>query len=102
MSFGTVNYPRFHDRGILDSFGSTGRSRCMRIIVHAKPSTKVERVEGIGPHEFIVAVKEPPREGRANAAIIGALAEHFGVPSSRVRLVSGFTSRQKIFDVDVV
>lgn len=74
----------------------------MRITVRAKPSAKEERVEEVGPQEFIVAVKEPPREGRANAAITRALAEHFGVPSFRVRLVSGFTSRQKAFDVDVV
>lgn len=73
----------------------------MRIIVHAKPNAKMGRVEEVGPQEFIVAVKEPPREGKANAAIIRALAEHFGVPPSRVRLVSGFTSRQKMFDVDV-
>lgn len=73
----------------------------MRITVRAKPSVKEERVEEVGPQEFIVAVKEPPREGKANAAIIRALAEHFGVPPSRVRLVSGFTYRQKMFDVDV-
>lgn len=73
----------------------------MRIVVHAKPNARGERVEEIGPQEFTVVVKEPPREGKANAAIIRALAEHFSVPSSRVRLVSGFTSRQKVFDVDV-
>lgn len=71
----------------------------MRIIVHAKPNAKEERVEEVGPQECIVAVKEPPREGRANAAIVRALAEHFGVTASRVRLVSGFASRQKAFDV---
>lgn len=71
----------------------------MRITVRAKPSAKEERVEEVGLQEFIVAVKEPPREGRANAAIIRALAEHFSVPSSRVRLVSGFTSRQKVFEL---
>lgn len=73
----------------------------MRITVRAKPNAKEERVEEVGPQEFTVAVKEPPREGKANAAIIRALAEHFGVPSSRVRLVAGFASRQKTFDVDV-
>ncbi|MDO8622003.1 MAG: DUF167 domain-containing protein [bacterium] len=73
----------------------------MRITVRAKPSAKIERIEEVGPQEFVVAVKEPPREGRANAAIARALAEHFGVSVSRVRLVTGFTSRQKAFDVDV-
>ncbi|MDO8599093.1 MAG: DUF167 domain-containing protein [bacterium] len=71
----------------------------MRITVHAKPSAKEERVEQISNAEFTVAVKEPPREGRANAAIARALADHFGIPQSRVRLVSGFASRQKVFDI---
>ncbi|MBI4434440.1 DUF167 domain-containing protein [Candidatus Uhrbacteria bacterium] len=73
----------------------------MRITIHAKPSAKIERIEEIGPQEFTVAVNEPPREGRANVAIARALAEHFGIPQSRVRLVSGFASRQKVFEVDV-
>ena len=71
----------------------------MRITVHAKPNAKEERVERLNDEEFIVAVKEPPREGRANAAIALALAEYFGVSASRVRLVAGFTVRQKAFDV---
>lgn len=71
----------------------------MRITVHAKPSAKEERVEEVGSQEFIVAVKEPPREGRANVAIARALANHFGIPQSRVRLVTGFASKQKVFDI---
>lgn len=72
----------------------------MRIVVHAKPNAKVERVEEIDPQEFIVAVREPPREGRANEAIIRVLAKHFNVRTAQVRLVAGFTSRQKVFEVD--
>jgi len=71
----------------------------MRITVHAKPSAKEERITSVGDAEFNVAVKEPPREGRANAAIARALAEHFGVAQSRVRLISGFASRTKTFDI---
>ena len=72
----------------------------MRITVRARPGSKMERVEEIGPQEYVVAVREPPREGRANAAIARALAERFGMSVSRVRLVVGFASREKIFDVD--
>ncbi|MDP3771413.1 MAG: DUF167 domain-containing protein [bacterium] len=72
----------------------------MRITVRAKPGAKMERIEEVGPQEFVVAVKEPPREGRANAAITRALAEYFGVTVSRVRLVTGFASRQKVFAID--
>ena len=73
----------------------------MRITVHAKPNAKVERVEQIGEREFAVAVHEPPREGRANGAITRALAAHFGVATSCVRLVAGYAARQKIFEIAV-
>ena len=71
----------------------------MRIFVTAKPRAKEERVEKIDETHFVVAVTEPPVEGRANGAIVRALAEHFGVSSQNVRIVSGHTSRQKIVDV---
>lgn len=65
----------------------------------AKPAAKEERVEQIDALNFVVSVKEPPREGRANRAITLALAKHFAVSPSQVRLVSGFAARQKMFEI---
>ena len=70
----------------------------MKISVRAKPNSKTEYVEEMGEGTLVVAVKEPPVEGRANAAIIRAIADHFGVSLSQVRLLSGPTSRNKIFE----
>ncbi len=72
----------------------------MRIFVKAKPSSKTESVKKLDDENFIISVKEPPYEGRASNAIIRALAEHFGVSPSQIRLVSGFTSKQKIFEIE--
>jgi len=71
----------------------------VKIFVKAKPNAKENKVEETGPARFTVAVKEPPKEGRANAAIAKTLAEHFKVPTSKIRLVSGFSSRNKIFEI---
>lgn len=71
----------------------------MRIIVHAKPNSHKEDIENIGEHEYHIAVKEPPIQGRANRAIIGLLGRYFNVPVSSVRLVAGFSSRRKIFEI---
>jgi len=71
----------------------------MKVFVTAKPNAKVARVESLDETHLIVSVKEPPRDGKANQAIITALAGHFGVSFSRVALVSGFSSKQKIFDI---
>lgn len=71
----------------------------MRISVKAKPGAKREEVVAAEGY-FVVSVTEPPREGRANRAIIRALAEYFNVPASSVRIVTGFTSREKVVEVD--
>ena len=71
----------------------------MRISVTAKPRAHEEKVEYVDETHYVVAVREPPVEGRANAAIVKALAAHFSVPSSRVRIISGYTSRMKIIEI---
>ncbi|MBN9607316.1 MAG: DUF167 domain-containing protein [Actinomycetales bacterium] len=44
---------------------------------------------------LIVAVRERAVEGAANSAVERALAEHFGLPRSRVEIVRGHTARIK-------
>ncbi|MEK7508127.1 MAG: DUF167 domain-containing protein [Patescibacteria group bacterium] len=71
----------------------------MKIFVTAKPNSKMPGVAKIDETHFIVAVREPPREGRANYAITKALAQYFGVPTIGVCLISGATSKQKVFEI---
>ena len=47
-----------------------------------------------------VYTKAPAVEGRANLAAVKLLAKHFGVSSSKVKLVRGATSKYKVFEVD--
>jgi len=70
----------------------------MRIQVKVKPNSGTEEVSQEGD-SFTVKVKEPPKEGKANQAVIKLLAQHFGVPKSRVRILSGFRSRNKVVEV---
>jgi len=48
---------------------------------------------------FLVKVKEPPKEGKANKAVIKLLAEYFGVSQGSIRIVRGFRSRTKVIEV---
>ena len=72
----------------------------MKIFVMAKPNAKEEMVKKIDDLNFEVFVKEPPVQRRANAAIIKSLAEHFGISQSGVKMISGFASRHKIFEIE--
>ena len=70
----------------------------MKIQVRVKPNSKTEEIGQEGKF-FLVRVKEPAKEGRANRAVIRLVAQHFNVSQSRVRIVSGFNSRNKIIEV---
>ena len=71
----------------------------MRIFVKAKPSAKEARIEKIGETHFIVSVKEPLIKGMANAGIIKILAEYFNIAHSRIKIISGYASRNKVVDI---
>ena len=70
----------------------------MKIKVKVIPNSKTEEVvrEGDG---FLVRVKEPPKEGKANRAVIKLLADHFKVSKGSVVILSGFKNRNKVIDI---
>jgi uncharacterized protein (TIGR00251 family) len=70
----------------------------MKIQVKVKPNSRSEELGREGD-VLIVKVKEPPREGKANQAVIRLLAEHFGVHKSQVRILAGFRSKNKVIEV---
>jgi uncharacterized protein YggU (UPF0235/DUF167 family) len=51
------------------------------------------------PPVLVVRVSAPPVDGRANEAVRAALADAFGLRPSAVTLVSGASSRSKVFDL---
>jgi len=70
----------------------------MRVFIKVKPNSRVEEVTQDN-EEYLVKVKEPPRDGRANIAVIRLLAKYFKVSPSSVRIVSGSASRNKIIEI---
>jgi uncharacterized protein (TIGR00251 family) len=70
----------------------------MKIQVRVKPRSRTEELSREGD-SYIVKVKEPAREGKANQAVIKLLAEHFSVPKSQIRILRGFRSRNKVIEI---
>ncbi|HOW88171.1 MAG TPA: DUF167 domain-containing protein [Candidatus Omnitrophota bacterium] len=68
----------------------------MKFSVTVKTQARENRVEEVSPGGLRVWVKAPPREGRANEAVVETLAAYFKVPKSRVAIVGGFKSKTKI------
>ena len=71
----------------------------MRITVKVIPRAKKNRVVETGAGKFKVHLTAPPVEGKANAALIECLAEHFNVKKRQVRIVRGEKTREKVVEI---
>lgn len=64
--------------------------------LHVQPRARRPGPAGLHGGALKLRLKSPPADGRANAEAVGLLAELLGIPRSRVELVRGFTSRDKL------
>lgn len=70
----------------------------MKISVRVKPNAREERIGKTGDM-FTVYVKEPPKENKANRALIRLLSEYFNTPKSNICILKGLRSRQKVIEI---
>ncbi len=71
----------------------------MRLKVKVKPYSSTNRVEQLPDGTFVVHVKVPPIEGRANEKVVEVLAEYFKRPKRNVVIRSGLSGRHKIVEI---
>ncbi len=71
-----------------------------RIAVKVQPRAKVTRVAGRLGDAYRLQLTAPPVDGKANEACIAFFAEVAGVAKSRVRIISGTTSRMKVVEIE--
>lgn len=71
----------------------------MYVRVQVRPGSKRESLIETEGKTLTIAVKEPAKQGLANARVREILADHFGVPATNVRMISGHRSPRKIFDI---
>jgi len=70
--------------------------------VKVQPRAKATRVAGRLENAYRLQVAAPPVDGKANEACIAFFADLAGVAKSRVRILSGLTSRMKVVEIDGV
>ena len=68
----------------------------MKLFITVKANAEVDLVEKISDNHFKISVKAPPKDGKANQAVIKTLSEYFDAPKSKFLLLSGETSRTKV------
>jgi uncharacterized protein len=69
-----------------------------RLAVRVTPGARSEAIE-IADGKVQVKVRTKPEDGKANAAVLELLADALGVARSRLQLLRGATSREKLVQI---
>jgi hypothetical protein len=73
-----------------------------RLTVKVHPRAKRSAIAGRLGDAWKLALAAPPVDGKANDECVRFFAERAGVPHSRVRIVTGLTSRIKVVEIEGV
>ena len=70
-----------------------------RLAVRVTPGARIEVLE-VADGRLLAKVRAKPEDGKANAAVQELLAKALGIATSRLHLLRGATSREKLFRID--
>jgi uncharacterized protein (TIGR00251 family) len=70
-----------------------------KIVVYCQPGAKQTQCVGLHDGKPKIQLKAPPVDGAANKALIGFLAQVFGVPKSAISIELGASGRTKRVEV---
>lgn len=70
----------------------------MIVNVRVIPRARVQKIVADGDI-LRVYTNAAPTDGEANTAVIKMLAKHFDVPKSRVSIIRGATSHDKVIEI---
>ena len=69
------------------------------LTLHIQPGAKKTEVAGLYGDALKIRLAAPPVDGKANATLIGFIAERLQLAKSAISLKSGQTSRRKVLEV---
>ena len=71
----------------------------MLINIKVKPNSPKRSIESFGNNRYLVYLKEPPENNRANMELINFLSKEFGTPVSMIKIKSGRNSHNKVVEI---
>lgn len=72
----------------------------MKVSVRICPRASKNEVVKITDGTLKIRLTTPPVDGKANAALINLLSEYFDSPKSKIKIVRGLTSKNKLIEIE--
>ena len=71
----------------------------MIINIKVKPNSSKQEIESFGNNRYLIYLKEPPENNRANIELINLLAKYFGIPYTHIKIKFGLNNKEKILEI---
>ena len=71
------------------------------MILHVKVKTNSSKreVQSFGEDRYLIYLKSPPENNKANMELINVLSKELGVPPSKIKIKFGQTSDNKLVEI---
>ena len=76
-------------------------SEMKKILVKVKPNARENSLRQFQDGTWIAEVKAPPKDGKANRALIKVIAKQFNVTKSQVSIRRGKSGRTKLIQLNI-
>ena len=74
----------------------------MRIIVRVIPRARKREIKKQSDGIYKIKVVSPPVDGKANKEVIDIIGKEFGIKTSKVRILRGEKTREKLIEIDTI
>lgn len=71
----------------------------MRIYVKVIPRSSKNEITKVSAGDYKIKLTAPPVGGKANAMLVGLLADYFKTSKSSIKIVGGKSAKTKIVDI---
>jgi uncharacterized protein len=71
----------------------------MILHVKVKPNSSKQSVENFGNGRYLIYLKSPPENNKANIELINLLSKELGVPPKSININFGKTSNEKMIEI---
>ena len=76
-------------------------SEVKKLLVKVKPNARENSIRQFQDGTWIAEVKAPPKDGKANRALIKVIAKQFNVTKSQVSIKRGKSGRTKLIQLNI-
>lgn len=70
-----------------------------KLQVRVKTNSGKQEIESFGDGRYLVYLVSAPENNEANIELIKLMAKHLGIPSTKLKIISGATGKDKTLEI---